>query len=431
MASTPPPPPPPIAHLRAPPLLTLIDELLEEIFLRLPTLTDLARASTVCPSFRRVITHRCFLRRFRAVHPPPLLGFLPRGQYGFYPARRPYPSAPLARAVAHAADFSYSFVPVGRWLKPWLPCDHRQGRVLLKCLPRFDQRYDFRTVVFLSDLDLAVCDPLHRRYVLLPSVPHQMTDQHACLVDFDAFLAPTDENVEETTFKVICTAWNQTNLFAFVFSSVTGQWCIAASPSWSSLGTEAPISDRHKLANPDYACGCFYWTGHWVVKLIVLDATEMEFSIVDSVLSSPLIKDSRKFGIVEGAEGTPLVFFFGAHRDDDSLDLLHITKLNGSEPSEQQQWENIISLASGRYSIYGAAEGFLFLHGIPKDQPIIRHNRRFLPEREYFSLDMKTSELKKVGQMKHILFSAHALFGFPRSFNLMGRGCRWAVRFQV
>ncbi|CAN6199394.1 unnamed protein product [Urochloa humidicola] len=216
-------PPPPIANLRALPLPTLADELLEEIFLRLPGPTDLARASTACASFRRVITDRTFLRHFRGIHPPPLLGFVPRGQDGFYPTQPPYPSAPLARTVADAADFSYSFVPMGRWLKPWLPRDLRQGRVLLECLPKYDERYEFYSVVFLGDLELVVCDPLHQRYVLLPPVPHDITAQHGRLVDFDAFLAPTCQVEDETSFEVICTARNQTNMFAIVFSSATGQ----------------------------------------------------------------------------------------------------------------------------------------------------------------------------------------------------------------
>ncbi|KAK8460611.1 hypothetical protein SEVIR_2G360000v4 [Setaria viridis] len=400
-----------------PPLLTLTDELLEEIFLRLPGPTDLARASTACASFHRVITDRAFLRRFRGIHPPPLLGFVPRGQDGFYPAQPPYHSAPLARAVADAADFSYYFVPIGRWLKPWRPRDLRQGRVLLECLPKYDERYHFHSVVFLSDLDLAVCDPLHRRYVLLPPVPHKITAQHGLLVDFDAFLAPTDQDEEGTSFQVICTARNETNLFAIVFSSVTGHWCIAASPSWSCLGTEVAFD---KLAYPDYANGCFYWTQDWFGKLLMLDATKMEFSIVNSVPSSNLIEGNINSGIVTGAEGPPLMFFFGTHSEDDSSDLLHITKLDSSEPSGEQHLERIIPLARKyRYSICGAVEGFLFLHGFPEGQHSVRRRRHSwnVPNREYLLLDVKTSELKKVCEMKHDFFSVHAYFGFPRSLS--------------
>ncbi|KAF8669227.1 hypothetical protein HU200_051558 [Digitaria exilis] len=79
-------PAPPIAddHQALASLPALTDELLEEIFLRLPTPGDVARASAACPSFRSIITGRSFLRRFRAIHPPPLLGFA--ASEGFHPA---------------------------------------------------------------------------------------------------------------------------------------------------------------------------------------------------------------------------------------------------------------------------------------------------------------------------------------------------------
>ncbi|KAM0865383.1 hypothetical protein ACQ4PT_043311 [Festuca glaucescens] len=88
----------------------LVEEILEEILIRVPTSAALARASTACASFRRIITARPFLRRYRKLHPPPLLGFAGENG-GFDPVQEPHPSAPLARALADAADFSYSYVP--------------------------------------------------------------------------------------------------------------------------------------------------------------------------------------------------------------------------------------------------------------------------------------------------------------------------------
>uniref|UniRef100_A0A453N893 F-box domain-containing protein n=1 Tax=Aegilops tauschii subsp. strangulata TaxID=200361 RepID=A0A453N893_AEGTS len=83
-------------HRTQTPLLTdLGDELLEEIFLRLPTPAELARACTARASFRRIITERSFLRSYRKRHPPPLLGFV-GDEGGFHPAQAPHTSAPLA-----------------------------------------------------------------------------------------------------------------------------------------------------------------------------------------------------------------------------------------------------------------------------------------------------------------------------------------------
>ncbi|KAI4966251.1 hypothetical protein ZWY2020_041898 [Hordeum vulgare] len=137
----------------------LVDEILEEIFLRLPTPTALARASTACSSFRGIITARSFLRRYRALHPPPLLGFATEG--GFLPAQDPHPSAPLARALVDGADFSYSYVPKpddGGVFTPWCPRDVRDGRVLLVCNLWFR-----RWIMTICRSVLAVCDPLSRR----------------------------------------------------------------------------------------------------------------------------------------------------------------------------------------------------------------------------------------------------------------------------
>ncbi|KAM0907903.1 hypothetical protein ACQ4PT_015784 [Festuca glaucescens] len=69
--------------------LPVPDELVAEIFLRLPTAADLVRASASCVSFRRVAAHRSFVRRFRKIHVPPLLGLLD-GDQTFHPAVPPH-----------------------------------------------------------------------------------------------------------------------------------------------------------------------------------------------------------------------------------------------------------------------------------------------------------------------------------------------------
>ncbi|KAI5009792.1 hypothetical protein ZWY2020_011929 [Hordeum vulgare] len=85
------------------------DELVVEILLRLPTPEDLIRASDACVSIRSLVANRAFLRRFRKLHPAPLLGFV--DYKGFHPSLPPHPSAPAASVVASAADFSFGFLP--------------------------------------------------------------------------------------------------------------------------------------------------------------------------------------------------------------------------------------------------------------------------------------------------------------------------------
>ncbi|CAL5010371.1 unnamed protein product [Urochloa decumbens] len=392
-----------VNHRPPPPLTTLTDELLEEIFLRLPTPTDLARACTACASFRRIITDRSFLRRFRAIHPPPLLGFAAFD--GLHHAQPPHPSAPLARALADAADFSFSFVPTES--PPWYPRDIRQGRVLLMSTPDWYDSLDFHD---LTALPLAVCDPLCRRYVLLPEVPNEITVELRHLTDFGFFLAPTAEDEDDTSFRVICTASNETGLFAIVFSSITAKWQIIASSSWSSLGT-APPSASHGFIYFSYAGGCFYFTVPWRDKLLVLDALRMEFSIVNKVPSGYLTRDHGLPSIVMGAKGSPLMVFFGGHNEDGSTELLHVFKLNDCESSNQWQLEKIIPLPrQSRHYTLGAAEEFVFLFGIPNDL-------NSLPETEYLSLNITTSELKKVCGIEYEFFGVRPYFGFPLSLS--------------
>ncbi|XP_044432562.1 uncharacterized protein [Triticum aestivum] len=179
------------------------DELLEEILLRLPTPEAVARASAACTSFRRVIKGRPFRRCFRALHRPPLLGFMDAA--GFHPAQAPHPSAPLAGALAPcAADFS--FVPAvvssasgvqeddGEGPR-WRPRDVRDGRLLLhwrSLHPGFVLDVSEVSILMGSselvrhkrcahpewrnaaDFHLAVCDPLSSRYMLLPTIPEDL-----------------------------------------------------------------------------------------------------------------------------------------------------------------------------------------------------------------------------------------------------------------
>ncbi|XBI03775.1 hypothetical protein VPH35_132146 [Triticum aestivum] len=83
--------------------------LLEEIFLRLPTPADLVHASAACVPFRQIATGNSFLRRFRKEHSPSFIGFM--DWHGFRPTLPPHTTAPIASAVARAADFTFSFLP--------------------------------------------------------------------------------------------------------------------------------------------------------------------------------------------------------------------------------------------------------------------------------------------------------------------------------
>ncbi|KAK3127349.1 hypothetical protein QOZ80_7AG0571840 [Eleusine coracana subsp. coracana] len=140
-------------------------EIPREILLRVASHGDLARASAACVAFRHIIADGDFLRRYRSLHPSLLLGFLDGGE--FRRAEPPHPSEPVGRALARAADFDFdSYVPRDGW-HGWGTSDVRDGLVLLTYGPWI--RRDGSLGVFP---DLAVCDPLSRRFRLLPPIPN-------------------------------------------------------------------------------------------------------------------------------------------------------------------------------------------------------------------------------------------------------------------
>ncbi|XP_066356898.1 uncharacterized protein [Miscanthus floridulus] len=143
---------------RAPAAHTVLpDEIWEEIFLRLDAAADLARASAGCSSFRRIVSDRRFVRCFRSLHSPPVLGLIRYGYREFLPVGPPHRSTPEARALAQDADFTFSFLPDP---SAWSSRDARDGRVLLSR----------RISAAIAFEDFLVCDPLHRRYVKIPRI---------------------------------------------------------------------------------------------------------------------------------------------------------------------------------------------------------------------------------------------------------------------
>ncbi|KAM3206723.1 hypothetical protein ACQJBY_062079 [Aegilops geniculata] len=403
------------------------DELLEEIFLRLPTADALARASATCTSFRRVIKGRAFRRHFRALHRPPLLGFVSAD--GFHPAEVPHPSAPLASALAPCAtDFSFVpavvssaiyYVPPGPDEEGprWRPRDVRDGRVLLDWIslhPRVikgwrsrdgsetsvltdskersgDARLSWteRERCNAAEFHLAVRDPLSSRYVLLPTIPEELAARpQDRLWGFEPVLAPaTGEDGEDEPFKVICIARYQTKLVLFVFPSTTRQWCMVESPVRPSLD---------EMSCFDCVRGCFYWTQHWVCcdHLMMLDTRTLRFSTVDLLTgyhlqldTDPRYRDWRPNAVVVGKEGALEMFSLVCQHGSFAL---HHTSLQDN--SQEWKLEKIVQLPE-RYHDYsistvGAAEGFLFFRAAPEGITF--------EDVDCYSMEVETYEITKV-----------------------------------
>ncbi|KAM0907926.1 hypothetical protein ACQ4PT_015798 [Festuca glaucescens] len=390
--------------------LPIPDELVMEILLRLPTPGDLVRTSASCISFRRLVADRPFLRKYRKLHTPPLLGFLEQERKVFHPAAPPHPSAPAATAVALAADFSFSFLPAPA--SDWFIQDIREGRVLVDRAGAPQHDIDNRYKI----PELVVCDPLHRRYLLLPQIPAHLaaTVEHPLLIKrhryCETFLAPAcggggDEvasAAEEMSFTVIWMAQCRTRLLAFAFSSSTGQWRAISSKSWrdlfdgllSSTGL-APFSLRQ------YAYDCFYWMTDCRERLLVLDTRRMEFSIAE-ILGKAEARglDSVDIAIVEAGEGRLGMFV----RPRNESYLNYTIRTNSWGGSSQWQFEKTIPLDS-TYFFMGSAGRHLYLYQC--EDPTL--------DVGCFSLDVKTFQLERVFVSNYCIPIIYAYSNFPPS----------------
>ncbi|CAL4897866.1 unnamed protein product [Urochloa decumbens] len=388
------PAPPPAAQ---PPLP---DELLEDIFLRLDAAEDLARAASSCASFHRVVSARGFLRRFRSLHQPPVLGFIDsnHGATRFYQAQPPRKSAPAARAFAQAADFTFSFLANP---SRWRVRDTRDGRVLLaRPAASFDVFDEF-----------VVYDPLHRRHFKIPPIPGDLTAFTAAAGNrsyesyFEPFLAPAGREEEESSLRVFCNVMSKTKIVTFVFSLVTGMWQAVASFSigtheWKRYGF--PIFTRRHCAH-----GCFYWTDYCMKVMLVLDTLEMEFSLVDL----PPESKGKDKSIVEVAEGRFGLLIL----DDFKFHLYSKARRSNGAGAEEWRHDNVIPLPD-RYwsiSIYGAAEGYVLVRGIPQDQYNSWKSTEKKPDAQYFTLEVKALLFERLCVLKFETCPDYLYASFP------------------
>ncbi|RLM69272.1 uncharacterized protein C2845_PM17G09520 [Panicum miliaceum] len=409
-------------------LAALTDDVLAEILLRVPSLRDLARASASCASFRRVASSSSFLRRFRRLHAPPPLGVFccyPAGRGGtagsqFHAALSPHPSAPLARAVARSADFSFAFLPPPA--ADWLVRDSRDGRFLL------DRTRDGSTAF----TEVAICDPLFRRYRLLPPIPDALAasvgnpyvqrggDGDSQSRSSEIFLASGSHdsvNEEDPAFIVIWMACCRGKLVAFFYSSESQQWCVLSPPEHYALSTRRVMGVR--LGQRNHAHGCFYWMVTLTHRWLVLDTRKMEFFVIDisPVLSGCVMMFSNQITTLESSDGRTTVVVSDVFRPDKRCVLYFYAFMYFRD-----RWQllNRVTLPEEwgyRFrGIIGSAEGYLF---VKLDHPKENLNDQSERHVEYFSLDVKTMQLGSFCRTTLLTVSEAYLYcGFPPSLLL-------------
>ncbi|WVZ53941.1 hypothetical protein U9M48_004826 [Paspalum notatum var. saurae] len=265
MASQQPPPPAPAPTT----ISTIGDDLLREIFLRLPSLPTLVRAALTCRAFLNAVrSSPPFRRRFRSVHPPPLLGlfFDPDGPAipSFAPLRRR--SDPDLAAAVRGADFFLTRLPDADDAAPgWEIRGCRGGYVLL---------------TNLAAGRVAVYNPLTRALDLLPPPPEETADDCAGYFTYlDYHVVASDE--EPGAFRVVCTSHDESRMRAAIFSSSdsAGEWRILP---WAPPAAAArPEDEKYWLHSGELVGESICWTHTSKAYMLVLDTAVMRFSRID------------------------------------------------------------------------------------------------------------------------------------------------------
>ncbi|KAF8669231.1 hypothetical protein HU200_051563 [Digitaria exilis] len=371
------------AAVPTPPLLLLSDDLLAEIFLRLPALADVGRAATACSAFRRVVADRAFLRRLRSVHPSPLLGLLLFSS--IHPAEPPHSNAPFARALQRAADLSFSFVPSAGH---WMPVDARDGRVLLE----HEVMCGY----------LAVCDPLSRRYRFLPQIPGRPAAQRRGRLE--PFLLPASGEEAETSFRVVYVVHCKPGqLVAFVFSSAMGQW--------RNLTVDASVQPSCEFSRSSYACGCFYWKVTGTDNFLVLDPRSMVFSSI--CIPSIHGYDQHDSVIVEAGEDSIGMFTLHNSFISAASYLVYTVREMDHEGNSMWQFKRRVRLPSQYiFSFADAMDRHLLLRGIPWNFHLGSSDDEV--DIGYFSVEFRSMQIEKMCDLKHIIH-AKLYTGFPPS----------------
>uniref|UniRef100_A0ACD5TIK6 Uncharacterized protein n=2 Tax=Avena sativa TaxID=4498 RepID=A0ACD5TIK6_AVESA len=269
MASEPPPPLP--KKLKSPPAIptticALGDDLLREIFLRLPSLPTLVRAALTCrSSLRAVRSSPAFRRRFRELHSPPLLGLFLDIFETDTPVFRPLRlrSDPDLSAAVRGADFLLTRLPddVKGSAPEWVISDCHDGYVVL--------------VSYTTD-HIAVYNPLTRALHLFPIPPEEICEDRC--VEYHV-LSPEED---KGPLRVISVCHENSGAQAAVLSSETREWQIFPWVDAASMqpalqpGDEKYSSDNGKLVN-----GLIYWIEASQTSARVLNTTTLQFSRID------------------------------------------------------------------------------------------------------------------------------------------------------
>uniref|UniRef100_A0ACD5YZT1 Uncharacterized protein n=1 Tax=Avena sativa TaxID=4498 RepID=A0ACD5YZT1_AVESA len=359
MASQLPPPaesPPPSPTT----ILTIGDDLLLEIFVRLPSLATLVRAAFACRSFLHAVrSSPTFRPRFRALHPPPLIGLFLLHCVGDIPSFAPLRGLadPDQAAVIRGSDFFLSRLPDDQGF--WDINDCRDGYLLL---------FNWQNRVLAA-------------YSLLDGVLRQIPSPPEAVREY--YILPSPGELHGS-FRLVCIHADGLKVRPVVFSSNTGEWQVLPWTEAATINKDHPEDDKNCLPPTPgrLVNGRIYWTRH--DYLIVLDIETLQFSSMDL---PPFMDGQKPFVLGEthdeklcmvcAIDAELMVAVWVWRADDDRVDRWMLDKKIelGEIP--------VLKLVAVNH-------GFLHLHLMAIQQPNI------VPLCSLFSFCLEKAELKKI-----------------------------------
>ncbi|KAM0894657.1 hypothetical protein ACQ4PT_024304 [Festuca glaucescens] len=237
------------------------DDLLREIFLRLPSLPSLVRAAFACRAFRRAVcSSPAFRRSFRALHAPPLLTFF--------------------------LDSSFEVVPI--FPCPWRRCDpdlgaadffgvgvsrHDDARATgWEILPSYDGYLALKKVSRSTNWVVSY-RPLTQALDLFLYKPGNSIDLEFYTLSSEDGQGPS---------RVVCVRhhFNRRGQVA-VFSSNTMAW---------QIFPRNTLLLREGASSGTVMRGLIWWPKWMYQKIVVLDTSTFQFSLID--VPTPLMTQS-------------------------------------------------------------------------------------------------------------------------------------------
>ncbi|WVZ90828.1 hypothetical protein U9M48_037088 [Paspalum notatum var. saurae] len=252
-------PPPPAAA--APTTIGALDEdLLREIFLRLPSVTSLARAAFACRVFLRAVrSSPAFRRRFRELHPPPLLAVcLAPHMRAVVPAAADRCSSVVSDPDTAAAAAAFADLLRDADADEW------------RADPEIPYSECYVALVNRATNQTASYSPHSQSLKIYPKEPpHGGGDAY---LEFHA-LSPDDGDPDQRPSRVVCVlherswAWAR----AAVFLSCTMEWRV-----FPEAGTLLPDGDRYTAGTVVNGFVCWVHSG----RVLALDTAAFQFSLI-------------------------------------------------------------------------------------------------------------------------------------------------------